>query len=144
MLSNTCKYAIRAVIYLAVKSESGSKVGIKTISKELDLPSPFLGKILQTLAKHKILASTKGPNGGFSLRMDPEELHLLDIVVLVDGMDSFNKCGIGVKDCMEQEKPCAIHSRYAKMRDEMKILFESTTLAQLVTEVNQKGSSILI
>ena len=67
MLSNTCKYAIRAVIYLAVNDEDGKKIGIKQISKDLDIPTPFLGKILQSLAKQKLLKSTKGPHGGFSI-----------------------------------------------------------------------------
>ena len=74
MLSNTSRYAIRAVIYLALKSKDESKIGIKTISKDLDIPTPFLGKILQTLAKHKILSSTKGPHGGFGLGRNPYDI----------------------------------------------------------------------
>ena len=144
MLSNTCKYAIRAAIYLAVNEEKGKKVGIKKISAELDLPSPFLGKILQTLAKHKILSSTKGPNGGFGLGKKPEEIKLIDIVFLIDGMDNFDKCGIGINKCLEQDIPCAMHFKYANLRDSIKNLFESTSLKGLVDELNQNGSSILL
>ena len=43
------------------------------IAKDLDIPTPFLGKILQNLAKHKILSSTKGPHGGFTLRMKADK-----------------------------------------------------------------------
>jgi len=67
MLSNTCKYGIRAVIYLALHNAEEKKIGIKEISSELNIPTPFLGKILQMLAKNKMLISTKGPNGGFGL-----------------------------------------------------------------------------
>ena len=62
MLSNTSKYAIRAVIYLALFAGKEKKIGIKQISTDLSIPTPFLGKILQTLAKHKLLSSTKGPH----------------------------------------------------------------------------------
>nr|HPR60051.1 Rrf2 family transcriptional regulator [Prolixibacteraceae bacterium] len=72
MLSNTCKYAIRALIYLANYSKENKKIGIKKISEDLGIPSPFLGKILQSMAREKMLASTKGPNGGFSLGKAPE------------------------------------------------------------------------
>lgn len=144
MLSSTCKYAIRAAIYLAVNTDKDKKVGIKKISSDLGLPSPFLGKILQTLAKHKVLSSTKGPNGGFGLGKDPSKINLIDIVILIDGMDNFDRCGIGVTKCLEQDVPCAIHSKYAIMRDSIKDLFETTTLAGLVDEVNQKGKTILI
>lgn len=59
MLSSTCKYGIRAVTYIASKSKDNKKIGIKQISRDLDLPTPFLAKILQMLAKQKILSSTK-------------------------------------------------------------------------------------
>lgn len=64
MLSNTCKYAIRSVIYLALNAQDGKKIGIKKISEDLEIPTPFLGKILQSLARQKLLSSTKGPHGG--------------------------------------------------------------------------------
>ena len=67
MISNTSRYAIRALIYLAVRTKNKEKIGIKKIADELQIPSPFLGKILQTLVKQSILASTKGPNGGFGV-----------------------------------------------------------------------------
>ena len=67
MLSTTSKYAIRAVIYLALHSDGKTKVGQKEIAAQLAMPPPFLGKILQLLVKQGILVSVKGPNGGFSL-----------------------------------------------------------------------------
>jgi DNA-binding IscR family transcriptional regulator len=55
MLSNTCKYAIRALIYLANYAKDNQKIGIKKISEDLKIPSPFLGKILQSLAREKLI-----------------------------------------------------------------------------------------
>jgi Rrf2 family iron-sulfur cluster assembly transcriptional regulator len=135
MLSNTCKYALSAVLYLAVNSEDGHKVGLKQISKELDIPTPFLGKILQTLAKHKLLFSTKGPNGGFTLGKKPEDILLMDIVQVIDGMDVFHRCVIGVKYCSEQKNHCALHTRYAKFGDEIRSIFEVETIEQLALDI---------
>jgi Rrf2 family protein len=135
MLSNTCKYGIRAVLYLAVNAGEGQKIGIKQISKDLEIPTPFLGKILQSLAKHHLLSSTKGPNGGFGLGKKPEDILLMDIVEIIDGMDSFHKCVIGVKYCSEQENPCALHSRYASLREEILRIFETETIEQLVKDM---------
>jgi len=144
MLSNTCKYAIRAVLYLAVNGKEGNKIGIKDISKELDIPTPFLGKILQTLAKHKILSSTKGPHGGFGLGKGKAEILLMDIVEVIDGMDGFHKCVIGIKYCSEQENPCALHSRYAKLRDEIRQIFEVETIEQLAQGIKGGKASYFI
>lgn len=144
MLSNTSKYALRAVIYLAINAKEGEKIGIKKIAADLDVPTPFLGKILQTLAKHRLLASTKGPNGGFGLGRPASEIHLMDIVEIVDGQDSFLRCAIGVKYCKEQKNPCALHSRYAILRDQMKELFENETVEDSAKEVSNNNKKIII
>jgi Rrf2 family iron-sulfur cluster assembly transcriptional regulator len=137
MLSNTCKYALRAVLYLAVNSENGRKIGIKQISKDLSIPTPFLGKILQSLAKHKLLSSTKGPNGGFGLGKKPEEILLMDIVQVIDGMDNFHLCVIGVKYCSEQKNPCALHTRYSQLGEEVRKIFEVETIEQLALDIKE-------
>lgn len=144
MLSNTCKYALRAVLYLSVNEQEGQKIGIKRISKDLDIPTPFLGKILQSLAKHKLLSSTKGPNGGFSLGRKPEDILLMDIVQIIDGMDTFHKCVIGVKYCSEQINPCALHSRYAELGEEIRKIFEKETIEQLTIDIKAGKLGYLI
>jgi len=135
MLSSTCKYAIRSVIYIAINTKSGEIIGIKRISRDLGIPAPFLSKILQTLARHKILSSVKGPNGGFSIGKSPEEIYLMDIVAIIDGLDFFNQCLIGVKDCADMEVPCALHAKYAHYREEIKTLFKNETIANLISDV---------
>ena len=108
MLSNTCKYAVRALIYLGKYSEDGTKIGIKKISADLLIPTPFLGKILQNMVKQKVLVSTKGPNGGFGLARKTSEISLYDIVKVVDGEDFFKNCLIGMQSCSthaDNEKP---------------------------------------
>lgn len=144
MLSSTCKYALRAVIYLAMNTDKKSKIGIKQISGDLEIPTPFLGKILQSLAKHKLLSSTKGPNGGFGLGREASDIFLIDIVHIIDGMDSFNKCAIGVRFCHEQENLCSLHARYAQLREEIRQIFETETISGLVEEIKSGKQKIII
>jgi Rrf2 family protein len=135
MLSNTSKYAIRAAIYLALNSSKTSKVGIKVISKDLSIPSPFLAKILQVLAKHRIFSSTKGPNGGFGLLKDPFKISLYDIVVLFDGSDLFEKCLISLRSCKEEGNPCPMHEVYGTIRENIKTMFREKTIGNLANEM---------
>ena len=65
MLSSTCKTAIKAVIYLASKFESGENAGIKEIAEFIDASEHTIGKLLQTLVKQGVVNSVKGPSGGF-------------------------------------------------------------------------------
>jgi len=143
MLSNTSKYAIRAVIYLALYAGEEKKIGIKQISKELSIPTPFLGKILQTLAKHKLLSSTKGPHGGFGLGKPAEEISLIEIVDIIDGQDIFKKCMIRLEDCNEKE-PCSAHKKYGKIRDSLHELFQKEKISDFVNEIENGKAKINI
>ena len=138
MLSNTSKYAIRAVIYLALNAGEEKKIGIKQISKDLEIPTPFLGKILQTLAKHKLLSSTKGPHGGFGLGKSAEDIYLVDIVDIIDGQDLFKKCLIRLDDCTEDKsEQCSLHDKYLEIRKNLLNLFQHEKISGLVNEIKE-------
>ena len=143
MLSNTAKYAIRSVIYLSLFASESKKAGIKEISEKLKMPAPFLGKILQVLARQKILISTKGPNGGFALGKPAVDITLMDIVKIVDGEDAFDTCIIRTERC-STDQPCSLHNRISASRKEIKNIFLNQTIADLATEFKLDKSKIRI
>lgn len=139
MLSNTCKYAVRALIYLGRYSADGSKIGIKKISSDLMIPTPFLGKILQNLVKQKVLVSTKGPNGGFGLGKKSTDISLYEIVKIVDGEDFFKNCLLGMQPCStheNNEKPCPVHSRFGPIRAQLTLFYQQTTIAEILGDMS--------
>ncbi len=144
MLSNTSKYAIRATIYIALNSNDKHKIGIKKISEDLDIPSPFLSKILQVLVKHKLLASTKGPNGGFGVGKDPNLISLYDIVNIFDGNDLFEKCLISMRNCKEGGMQCPLHNKYEIIRNQLLILFNEQHIGELAEEIKKSEKSIIL
>lgn len=142
MLSNSCRYAIRAMIYIASQPEGPGKTGIKQIAKDLDLPTPFLAKILQQLVRQKILSSLKGPHGGFSILRDPKTITLYDIIKIIDGEDIFTDCIIhnGTCSCVDSEqKSCLVHEDYSNVRNELINLFKRKNIYNLVVEAKQAG-----
>jgi len=133
MLSNTSTYAIRALIFLALYASPGAKVGIKRMSAELGIPTPFLGKILQVLVKSGILDSTKGPHGGFVLKKPALDISVMDVVELIDGVDAFNQCVIRTSPCSESN-PCSLHHKISPYRKGMHSLLKSESIADLAGE----------
>lgn len=145
MLSNTSRYAIRALIYLAINTTEKSKIGIKKIARDLDIPSPFLGKILQTLTKQKIMASTKGPNGGFGINETTLKVNLMEIIKIIDGDDLFDRCLVTNKSCSELEgDQCTLHEHYEGIRNSIKEMFSSHTILSLAEEFKQKSGKIAL
>ena len=111
MFSKSFEYALRAVIYLCNESSEHAKLNINQISTAIDSPEPFTAKILQTLVRRNIIASTKGPGGGFFIDSKAKPIPVIDIVDATDGRSAFERCGLGLKECSES-RPCPIHNEF--------------------------------
>ena len=130
MFSKACEYAIRAMIYIVTKTSDGSRVGIKDIANKTDTPEPFVAKVLQILSRKQIVASIKGPNGGFFIEPKSKHIPLIDIVKAIDGDALFLSCGLGIKNCSEK-KPCPIHYEFKAIRDQITEMLKTNTIQDL-------------
>ena len=135
MLSNTCKTAIKAVIYLASKQNTGENTSIKQISEFIGASEHTVGKMLQILVKQDIIQSTKGPSGGFFITSEQCMQPLIKIVEAIDGGQFFKECGLGLSKCSSTH-PCPIHNDYKQSRDIMESLFSQKTIKDLCTPIN--------
>jgi len=134
MLSYTCKTAIKAVIYLSSKSEQGEKAGIKEIAGHINASEHTVGKILQTLARQKLINSLKGPSGGFFITIIQQNQPIINIVEAIDGKQIFTECGLGLSTCSATH-PCPIHDEYKIARDLIEKLFREKSIKDLCNPV---------
>jgi Rrf2 family protein len=138
MLSNACKYAVRAVLYLALQTDENNKIGVKKIAEELETPQPFLAKLLQQLNKANLVSSTKGPNGGFYLSKQDNKNAVWDIIVSIDGSSKFDDCFLGLSKCSD-ENPCPIHFIVSPFKEKLLENLKDKTITQYVDEMKQTG-----
>ena len=136
MISKSCTYAIRAAVFLASRANDGIKLGVKEIAAEIEAPTAFTAKILQTLNKYKIVTSLKGPYGGFYCEKYQLELPVVDIVNAVDGLSVFKECVMGLHQCSDAH-PCPMHHSYAETREEMLRTFQEATLGGLAEDLSK-------
>ena len=136
MLSLTCKTAIKAVIYLASKFETGEKAGIKEIAEYINASEHTVGKMLQTLVKEKVINSLKGPTGGFFITAKQINQPIINIVVAIDGLDVFNQCGLGLSKCSATH-PCPMHDDYKVIRDQFREMCRQKKVSDLCESVNE-------
>ena len=141
MLSKSCIYSLRSIVFIGYNASEQFKVGIKEVAKELELPEPYLGKILQQLTKHNIIQSVKGPNGGFYIGEDAQEIKLIRVIEVMDGLEFFHSCGLGLKECSE-DHPCPLHDDFKIYRDGLQKLFSNTSIADLVLKID-KGNAFV-
>lgn len=143
MFSKSCEYGLQAILYIALHAKNDRRIGLQEIASEQDIPAHFLSKILQILVKNKMLSSIKGPNGGFVLNRPANKISLLEVIAAIDGLDIFDKCGIGLKECSDSH-PCPIHNKFKFLRENIRQSLQSETLADLTLQVDAGKSFVTL
>jgi len=134
MLSNSSKYALKAVLYLALHTDENNKMMVKDISARINVPKAYIAKLLQGLAKRKIISSAKGPKGGFYINPSNKNRSLMEVIEVIDGKKKIESCVLGLEDCNEQ-KPCPIHSLIGPLKSKMIDLLDSKTINDLAQDL---------
>jgi len=134
--SRSAEYAIRAFVHLTRVPE-GKYAMVKNIAREEGIPTHFLAKILQQLARKGLLRSSKGPTGGFHLRQKPQEISLMHIVQSLDGLADYEKCASGLAECND-EQPCGMHDAWTALRKRIIEYLEHTSIADIQTALEEK------
>jgi Rrf2 family protein len=137
MLSNTGEYALRAMIHLA-EHEGEGPVRVEDVASALCVPRNYLSKILHTLVKRGILASLRGPRGGFRLAVPSALVSLYDVVEAFDDIEARRTCLLGGRACGDAA-PCAVHERWKDVATEVALFFRETKLADVVEDGSKVG-----
>lgn len=149
MISKSCEYGMRAMIYLAIL-DLEVPISISKISSDLNLSFHYLTKILQELTAVDLLNSTKGAKGGVKLTKNPDDITLYDIVKAIDGEKVFNRCALGLPDCNDR-KSCPAHEEWSKLKNQLESFFldrslidmaKSTTVEDLI-DMDKKNAPYL-
>lgn len=114
LMNRDTDYAVRALCYIARQKDN--IISASDLVEKLDIPRPFLRKLLQTLKKERVLDSYKGQGGGFILAAKPKNISLCDLIEIFQGPIQINdhlfkndKC-IHVKRCKLKKKIDAIEN----------------------------------
>ncbi len=133
--SQASEYGFRALTHLAL--HPGQPIPAKEIAGAAAVPPHFLAKILQQLARAGMLKSYRGPTGGFLLARAPEEITLLDIVDVLEGITQYKRCAVGLADCSD-EMPCPMHESWKALREQVLSYLRNRTVADLGKALRRK------
>ncbi len=132
-MSKRADYALLALSYLAQASADDSErlVNTKEIAQQFEIPLELLAKIMQTLAKHSLVASHPGPTGGYRLLKAPERISVAEVLGLIDGPLAILHCSNGQETACKQFSRCTIRDPLAEIETRVKALLESMSLAEI-------------
>jgi Rrf2 family protein len=121
------------MIYMATQPPN-TPVLNKDIAERLNVPAPYLAKILQAMSKGGLLSSFRGRLGGFCLREPAAEVSLMRLLQLTEGADFTQSCLLGLKRCSD-ETACPVHARWLPIKEKVIEMLNQMTLADLAIAV---------
>ena len=141
MLSNSSKYALKGVLFLAMHSSEENKIMVKDIASPINVPQAYIAKLFQELSKANIISSTRGPKGGFYLNDENKNQPVINVLKVIDGEKRLTSCMLSLKNC-DEEKPCPLHHVLSYSRGEIFKNLKTLTIKELAEDV-RKGNSFL-
>ena len=129
MLTQTAKYAIKALLHLARQANNGY-CQTREIAELANIPANYLGKIMQKLAHAQILDSQKGLHGGFRLGRSADAISMFDILIAIEAIPRDLADRTGEDD--PEGLPSGVYARIAEMTRQYIQVLRQTTLAELL------------
>ena len=130
MLSKTAEYALRALLVLARRGTTGT-VRAEEIADAVGAPRNYMAKTLHALTKEGLVASARGPLGGFTLTVAPDSISVARVADAFTEARGTGLCLLGDGPC-DRAAPCAAHARWTSVRAAAREPLASTTLADLL------------
>ncbi len=126
LYSQTTKYCVMALAALA-RHETNQGVRIGDLARDTCIPRPFLGQLIPVLVKSGLLTSKRGRNGGLQFARSAAEIHLADVVRIIEGSVFFEDCLLTLDPC-DGSTGCSLHTVWGPLRDHIVSFLETTTI----------------
>jgi len=129
-LSKGTNYALHTMLFLAVNPPN-EHIGVAKLAERQGVSPTYLSKILTKLVKSGMVISVSGANGGYKLKHGWEEISLLDVIKVIEGLSSMSdNCLNHNPNCLIQK---AIESAEGKFLNEL----NQTYLVDLANQISE-------
>ena len=128
-LTTKGRFAVTAMIDVALRQHAGP-VTLAGIAERQNISLSYLEQLFGKLRRNQLVASTRGPGGGYTLAKPLEAVSVADIISAVDEPLDATSCG-GKGNCHEAH-PCMTHDLWMSLNQRMHEYLSSVNLDDLV------------
>ena len=132
-LSTKSRYGTRLMAELAFHYDHGP-VSVGEISRRQDISVKYLEQLIIPLKKAGLIKSTRGPNGGYSLTKNPNDITIGEIVEILEGGVEFSKCLRDPNRC-DKIEVCATRRVWEEATEAVYEKLNSVTLSEIVKDI---------
>jgi Rrf2 family protein len=129
-LTKKADYGLIAVKHLAELGPRGS-CSAKDIAEAYRIPAEALAKILQKLAKSKLLVSHHGSNGGYALAREARQISALQVIRAIDGPLFITSCLPHETGGCEQSGCCTVREPLRQVNESIKALLDDIKISDM-------------
>ncbi|HMN12024.1 MAG TPA: Rrf2 family transcriptional regulator [Bellilinea sp.] len=135
-ISKRLDYGFLILMALA-STEKDEPIPSHQLSKQLDIPLPFLHQIAHSLMQNGLIKATPGPRGGIRLNIPADEITALKIVEILEGPINICYCKENESEC-NFTGHCAAMNMWAQVQTKVVSVLVTTTLAELAKKSVKK------
>ena len=141
-LSTKGRYGVRLMLELAIHYGEGP-ILLKDISKKQEISEKYLWQLINSLKIAKLVNSTRGSHGGYTLAKSPSEINLNDIICVLEGKPSLVECIDNPSVC-DRAEMCAARDIWDEVSSKISETLRAITLKDMVDKQKDKYSRLKI
>jgi Rrf2 family iron-sulfur cluster assembly transcriptional regulator len=138
-LTTKGRFAVTAMIDLALRQHTGP-VTLAGIADRQRISLSYLEQLFGKLRRNHLVASVRGPGGGYCLAKPMTQVSVADIIQAVDETLDATQCG-GKGDCHD-DHPCMTHNLWTSLNHRMFDYLRSVSLQDLVDQQKNNAACI--
>ena len=138
-LTTKGRFAVTAMVDLALR-HGGGPVTLADISARQKISLSYLEQLFGKLRRHELVASVRGPGGGYRLGKDMAMISVAEIILAVDEPIDATQCA-GKENCKDEQK-CLTHDLWATLNARIFDYLEGVTLRELVENHRAQATGV--
>lgn len=140
-LTTKGRFAVTAMLDLALRQDNGP-VTLSGVAERQRISLSYLEQLFGKLRRQELVASVRGPGGGYCLARDAHSISVAQIIAAVDEPLDATQCG-GKENCLDEHR-CMTHDLWSSLSKRMYDYLASVTLHDLMTQQRERSSQPVV
>jgi Rrf2 family iron-sulfur cluster assembly transcriptional regulator len=110
----------------------GKPVALAEVADRQEISLSYLEQLFGKLRRGGLVASVRGPGGGYLLAREPQQMRIADIILAVDEPIKATRCTPGSpRGCHSHKGRCLTHDLWEELGNQIYLYLSSVTLADV-------------
>lgn len=145
-LTTKGRYAVTAMVDLALHDAQKSPVSLADIAARQHIALSYLEQLFVKLRRAGLVASVRGPGGGYKLTKASEQCFVSDIMEAVDEPIKMTRCNKNAVDtkagCTHTKSQCLTHRLWEGLGNHIESYFQSVSLADICASAGKIKNNV--